>query len=138
MLKRGVRDTEPVIRRKMAFLVGTLVMQDGEKYEGEVPGEVRNLVEASEKENGPEGSLVTGLKREGVFAALVEGLQEGGDDVEYDENALRALSRAAQRDGLTSEERAAVKATWAKWGNAGQAERGFQGEDAQEISKVFA
>ena len=138
MLKRGVRDTEPVIRRKMAFLVGTLVMQDGEKYEGEIPGEVRNLVETSAKENGPEGSLVEGLRRGGVFGALVEGLGEGGDDVEYDENALRALTRAAQRDGLTSEERGAVRAAWAKWGSAGQAERGFEGEDAQEISRIFA
>lgn len=138
MLKRGVRDSEPVIRRKMAFLVGTLVMQDGEKYEGEVPGEVRNLVESSQKENGPEGSLVAGLKEQGVFGALVEGLQEGGDDVEYDENVVRALSRAAQRDGLTSDQLGAVKATWAKWGSAGQAERGFEGEDAQEITRVFA
>lgn len=122
----------------MAFLIGTLTMQSGEKYEGEVPGEVRNLVEANEKEGGEKENLVQGLQREGVYTALSEGLRSGSEDVEYEENIVRALSKAAANGGLSESEKSGARDIWQKWGSAGQAERGLEGEDAAEITKAFA
>lgn len=138
VLSKGVGDAEPVIRRKMAFLIGTLTMQSGETYEGDIPGEVRNLVEADEKTAGVKESVVEGLKREGVYSALLKGLTESDVDVEYEENAIRALSKAAQKDGLSGDEKKQVKDLWASWGKSGQADRGLEGEDAAEIAKAFA
>lgn len=138
VLARGVVDPEPVIRRKMAFLIGTLTMQSDEKYEGEIPGEVINLVEEHTKSGGRSEDLVSALKREGVYSALVKGLKESSDDIEFEENALRALAKAAEKDGLTHEEKHDVKTLWHSWGPQGQEERGLQGEDASHIHKVFA
>ena len=137
-LSRGVQDPEPVIRRKMAFLVGTLTMQSGEEYEGDIPGEVRDLVETHTKSGAVDESLVAGLKREGVYAAMINGLKEDGGDVEYEENVVKALSKAAEKDGLTSEQKEEVKSVWNRWGKAGQEDRGLEGEDAAEISKIFS
>ncbi|KIS02083.1 hsp70-like protein [Cryptococcus deuterogattii 2001/935-1] len=136
-LKRGVNDPEAIVRRKMAFLVGTLAMQSGERYEGEIPSEVRNYIEENEK-NAPTESLVEGLKREGVFTALVEGLKQGVDDVEYEENAMRTLVRAHQKGGLTVSEKSDVKTIWEKWGKQGRQERGLDGEDGREISDALS
>ena len=133
-----MRDATPVIRRKMAFLVGTLVLQSGEKYEGEIPDEVRNLIQERMAPGSEEGeSLVEGLKREGVFAALLEELEAGGGDWEFEENALRALVNTAERGGLSEGERTRLKGMWEKLGTIGQNERGFGGEDGVNISKVL-
>lgn len=138
VLRQGVSDPEPVIRRKMAFLVGTLVMQSGEKYEGDIPNEVRNLIE-EKMEAGDEESLVDGLRREGIFSALAEALKTvDGEDFEFEENALRALVRAAEKGGLSQEEKAEVRSLWEKLGAVGQNERGMGGADGAEVSKILA
>ena len=125
VLRHGVVDDDVSVQRKMAFLVGTLVMQDGEKYEGELPPEVQNLLEESLRQ--PVGGLVDGLKAHGVLAALLEGLQKG-DDVEQEENAMRALMDASKKGGLDETQKEALKRVWAGWGEEGQAERGFEGD----------
>ena len=137
MLRTGVRDPTPVIRRKMAFLVGTLVLQSGEKYEGEIPDEVRDLIKERTASSGEGESLVEGLKREGVLAALLEELEAGGGDWEFEENALRALVNAAERGGLGEGERTRLKGMWEKLGTVGQNERGFGGEDGVNTSRVL-
>lgn len=111
-------------------------MQSGERYEGEIPSEVRNYIEENEK-NAPTESLVEGLKREGVFTALVEGLKQGVDDVEYEENAMRTLVRAHQKGGLTVSEKSDVRTIWEKWGKQGRQERGLDGEDGREVSDAL-
>lgn len=113
-------------------------MQSGEKYEGEIPGEVRDLVEAHAKSGAVEVDLVAGLKKEGVFAAMLDGLKEEGGDVEYEENVVRALAKAAEKGGLSGEQKEEVKGIWTKWGKEGQEERGLEGEDAVKISKIFS
>ncbi|WVQ83081.1 hypothetical protein IAT38_005219 [Cryptococcus sp. DSM 104549] len=141
VLKRGVVDSDPIVRRKMAFLIGTLAMQSGEVYEGEIPNEVRNLLEERMKAaqgEGPSETLVQGLQREGVFAELVKGLKESGEDVEYEENTLRALARAAEKGGLTNGEKTELRGLWEKLGAAGQEERGLSGSDGKDIEKAFS
>ena len=123
----------------MAFLVGTLVLQSDEKYEGELPSEVRTLIEEKMEASGDGESLVDGMKREGVFAALVEAVKNGdGGDFEFQENALRALARAAMRGGLTEGEKAKVKTVWENLGALGQDERGLGAEDGLDIVRAFA
>jgi hsp70-interacting protein len=136
-LKTIATDSATVIRRKAAFLIGTLIMQSGEKYEGDIPKAVVELIK--ERTNSGEVSepLVDGLKREGVIGALLVGLKDS-EDVEYEENAIRALVRAVERDILSPEEVAEVKSIWTKWGSSGQAERGLDGQDGQDIEKVLA
>lgn len=136
VLREGLGDSEPVIQRKIAFLLGTLVLQARDKFEGEMPNEVRNLLEERAKEaGGVEEDLLVGLEREGVFAAAVKALAQS-DDIELEENAIRALARAAAAGAL--KEKAEVKAIWDKWGVEGQKERGLEGEDAKEISAALA
>lgn len=136
-LKSIVTDSQTVIRRKAAFLIGTLIMQSGEKYEGDIPKPVVELIQ--ERMNSGEVSepLVEGLKREGVIGQLLVGLKEGGD-VEYEENAIRALSRAVEKGVLSAEEIGEVKGIWTQWGTAGQAERGLDGQDGKDIEEILA
>lgn len=136
-LKSIVTDSQTVIRRKAAFLIGTLIMQSGEKYEGDIPKPVVELIQ--ERMNSGEVSepLVEGLKRERVIGQLLVGLKEGGD-VEYEENAIRALSRAVEKGVLSAEEVGEVKGIWTQWGTAGQAERGLDGQDGKDIEKILA
>ena len=112
-------------------------MQSGEKYEGDIPKAVVELIK--ERTNSGEVSepLVDGLKREGVIGALLVGMKDS-EDVEYEENAIRALVRAVERDVLSPEEVAEVKSIWTKWGSSGQAERGLDGQDGQDIEQVLA
>ncbi|OCF33507.1 hsp70-like protein [Kwoniella heveanensis BCC8398] len=151
VLKEAVNDGDKVVRRKTAFLVGTLVMQSGEKYQGEIPNEVRGLLEERMKEVQQSGQasegLLEGLKREGVFAALLDGLKgtqaqtEGGEvdvDVEYEENALRALVKAVSKGGLDSAEKEQLKDIWNGWSFEQKEERGFVGEEGKEIEAGLA
>ena len=139
-LLEGVADSEPVIRRKMAFLVGTLTMQSGEKYEGEIPNEVRNLIEERIKETAgqPSETLVDGLKHSGVYSALIKALASGSGDVEFEGNALNALARAAEKGGLSGSEKAQVKTFWESWTENDREERSLGGEDGKEISAALA
>lgn len=113
-------------------------MQSGEKYEGEIPKAVVELIQQRMDSGQQSEPLVEGLKREGVLSALLKGLQESDGQVEYEENALRALVRAVEAGALTQDQASAVKSVWQKWGTAGQAERGFEGSDAQDVEKALA
>ncbi|WWD18500.1 hypothetical protein CI109_102952 [Kwoniella shandongensis] len=142
-IKRGVVDSDPVVRRKMAFLLGTLVMQSGAMYEGEIPNEVRNLLEERMKETQGQTteSLVDGLKREGVFEGLIDELKrsknEDDVDLEFEENAIRALAQASEKGGLTDEQKKDLRSVWTAWGVKGQEERGLEGEDGKVISSAL-
>jgi len=111
-------------------------MQSGEKYEGDIPKPVVELIQERTKSGEVSEPLVDGLKREGVIGALLVGLKDS-EDVEYEENAIRALARAVERGVLSTEEVAEVKSIWTTWGTTGQAERGLDGQDGQDIEKVL-
>ena len=112
-LKSGVADPEAAIRRKISFLVGTLTLQSGEKHEGEIPSEVVRLIEENSKAaTGPSQTLVEGLEKHGIYGTLIETLAKGDDDVEYEENAIRALSNAASRAGLSAPQKESLKGQW--------------------------
>lgn len=140
VLRRGVSDPQPVIRRKMAFLVGTLVMQSNETYTGELPDEVRQLIEErtqTQRETQTQ-TLIAGLEKEGVFNALVEALRTSDSDIEFEENAIRTLSQAAKQGVLSDEEKKALKGIWTTWGAEGQSERGLGGEDGKVVEQSLA
>lgn len=58
-------------------------------------------------------------------------------DVEFEENAMRALISAYDRDGLDAGEKKDLLGVWTKWGPEGRESRGLGGEDGVEIGKVF-
>lgn len=115
-------------------------MQSREKYDGaaeDMPNEVRNLLEERTKAaGGVEEDLLKALEREGVLGAAVKALQ-GSDDVEFEENAIRALGKAAELGALSAEEKRACKEIVEAWGDAGKEERGLSGADG-EVDKAFA
>lgn len=142
----GVADADRVIRRKVAFLLGTLVLQARDKWNtDEMPGEVRTLLAEHAKAAGGDifADLITSLAAQGVLRSAVAALAASAgstdaDDVEYEENLVRALANAASAGGLTPEEKAQVAAIWAKWGAEGQAARGLEGQEANDISDALA
>ncbi|KAK4684729.1 hypothetical protein P7C73_g5438, partial [Tremellales sp. Uapishka_1] len=139
ILSAGVLDPAPLIKRKFAFLVGTLVMQSTEEYKGDdIPTEVKNLLEEQLKNPSSEAEgLVAGLKRNQVFGNLVKGSEEE-TDVEYQENAIRALVRALQAEGLEEEEKTILTERWRGFSEEQREERGLGGEDGKDIDKVLA
>lgn len=140
VLREGLADADAVIRRKISFLLGTLVMQSRQKFEGaaeDMPSEVRNLLEERAKAaGGVEEDLLQALEREGVLSAAVAALQKS-DDHEFDENAVRALGQAAELGVLSAKEKASCKAVVDGWGADGKEARGLAGSDG-EIIKAFA
>jgi len=137
-LLQGVSDSESVVRRKMAFLIGTLVAQSNEEYTGEIPGEVRALIEESSASGNKNGNLVDGLKDAGVFARMLAQIRDGDEsDVEFEENCMRALVAAFEKGGLENGEKQDLAGVWGKWGDDGREARGLGGEDGVQISKVL-
>lgn len=141
-LKTIVSDSQPVIRRKAAFLVGTLVMQSGEKYEGDIPKPVVELIKERMDSGEVSTPLAEGLQKEGVLSQLLAGLKastSGSEgDVEYEENALRCLARALDKKVLSAEDKAELKSIWDSWGAEGRSQRGFEGQDAQDVEQSLA
>ncbi|CAK9780784.1 hypothetical protein CC85DRAFT_289123 [Cutaneotrichosporon oleaginosum] len=147
VLRAGVADTDLVIRRKMNFMLGTIVNQARDAFNGEMPNEVRNLIEEQAKTSGAkpgsEGDeLLLALQREGVFEAAVDALARDPridpEDAEYEENAIRALARAAEYGALSDEEKSQLQSVWAEWTPIGRAHRGIEGADAEAIDKALA
>lgn len=131
----------------MCFMLGTIVNQARDKFEGEMPTEVLNMIEeqakASGAKPGSEGDdLLLALQREGVFGAAISALaldpRIDPEDAEYEENAIRALARAAEFGALSDEEKAQLKGVWDAWTPVGRGHRGIEGADAEAIDKALA
>ena len=124
----------------MAFLIGTLVMQSGEEYGGEIPKEVEEVVKQHLEGSSPEPkqNLLQGLEGYGVLSALVESLKGDFVDIEFEENAMRALAAAAEKGGLSQQEKTMVKAVWDLWGEEGQKGRGLGGEEGKTIGQALS
>ena len=114
-------------------------MQSGEVYEGDIPKAVVELIQQRMDSGETSIPLVEGLKSGGVLSALVKGLMESeGDDIEYEENSIRALAKAAESGGLERSEVDGLKGLWERWGAQGQAERGLDGQDGKDVEKALA
>ena len=128
----------------MAFVIGTLVMQSGEEYSGEIPPEAVQAIQSASNANreadGKSEVLIEGLKREGVLGDLLRNLGRTSEevDVESEENAVRALSAALEKGGLSDNEKVELRGIWERWGEAGREERGLTGEEAASITRSLA
>ena len=134
-LRQGVSEQDENVRKKMAFLVHTLTLLAGEKFEAELPKDAVDWVK--DRVEG-QGEVVDGLRDHGVYTGLLDGLKSQAAQIEYEEWAVMALAHASAKGGLTGDEKAEVKAIWDAWGRAGREERGLQGEDATQISALLA
>ncbi|GMK53977.1 hypothetical protein CspeluHIS016_0105630 [Cutaneotrichosporon spelunceum] len=146
-LRAGVADPDRVVRRKMTFMLDALVRQSRDSFEGEMPTELANMIEERTKATGgkpgTEGdNLLLALEREGVFKAAIDALARDAraepEDVNCEENAMRALSRAAEYGALSDEEKAKLKSVWDSWSPQEREQRDFSGVDAEEIEKALA
>ena len=126
----------------MAFLVGTLVLQSGEEYNGEIPPEVVQAIQDAANNrtqvDGKSETLLEGLRREGVLSGLLGSLRDVTEDVEFEENAMRALGAALEKGGLSDGEKVELRSIWERWGEAGREERGLSGEEAASINRLLA
>ncbi|BEI83019.1 hypothetical protein CcaverHIS002_0308870 [Cutaneotrichosporon cavernicola] len=147
VLRQGVADSDLVIRRKMCFMLGTLVNQARDAFDGEMPNEVVNMIEEQAKvtdvKPGAEGeNLLLSLQLLGVFEAAIDALARDPRidpvDSEYEENAMRALARAADFGALNNEEKIQLKGVWNTWTPIGREQRGIEGADAEAIEKALA
>lgn len=140
-----MQDDDLVIRRKVCFMLTALVNQARDAFTGEMPSEVRNMIEEHAKQSGGDAKaedLLAALDRNGVFEAAISALardpKDDPEDAEYEENAMRALVRAAEFGGLKDEQKGQLKDIWTAWTPIGKERRGLEGADAEEISKVLA
>jgi hypothetical protein len=117
-------------------------MQSGEKYEGDIPKPVVELIKERMDSGEVSTPLAEALQSEGVLSQLLAGLKESTGksegDVEYEENAVRGLSRAAEKNVLSAEDKAELKGIWESWGAEDRAQRGLEGQDAQDIETSLA
>lgn len=123
VLKAGLRDPDGVVRRKVAFLLGTLIMQCGEGFTTE--DGVTDLTKKEEAEKG----MMTTMRTNEIFPALLESITHplplgpDGDSTDPDwdmtEKSFRALMGAVEKGGLGSEEKAVLKGLLERWRREG-------------------
>jgi hsp70-interacting protein len=109
VLRQGLRDPEGTIRRKIAFLIGTLIMQSGEGANG----------------SSSSGEMVAALKENGLTEALMSSLTDplplgpdGSEEPDHDllEKSFRALVGIAEKDGLSVEQKSSLSNVITRWG----------------------
>lgn len=128
VIREGVSDPDVTIRRKVAFLANTLLIQSDE---------IENQKEA----------MVKTMQEQGITAALVKSLvsplptgedgQDDGVDADYQEKALRALVSAAERDGLSGEDKQRLTTLVGGWQASQWEEVGFSASEGKEAAGLF-
>jgi hypothetical protein len=134
VLREGLKDPDPTIRRKVAFLINTLLLQSDETPDA-----------SKIREEGP-NDMVRALKDHSVLETLVSSctspLPTGADgenlepDWDFQEKVVRAVLNAAERGGLEANQKKAVGDVWRRWGSDGKwGELGFSQSEGQDVAK---
>lgn len=140
VLRDGLRDPEAVIRRRVAFLINTLLLQSDEP--GLDGASVQPLDSLGRNE------LLAALQSHGIIDALVRAiaapLPAGPDgdapphDWDFFEKVVRALGAAEERGGVAPGQKREVGEVWARWGKEGRWEDlGFSNEEGQGVQRQF-
>ncbi|WVW84637.1 hypothetical protein I302_106671 [Kwoniella bestiolae CBS 10118] len=143
VLLRGLGDTDKTVRKKVSFLISTLVLQSNDRYDDkELPNEVRNVIEEltknTKKEEEKDG-LIAGLSRGGIFAELLVQLKEVKEDnLEFEENALKGLINALKFDGLSTQEKEQFKGIWMGLSIQQREERGLDKDEIASADGLLA
>lgn len=128
VIREGVSDPDVTIRRKVAFLANTL------------------LIQSDEIENQKEAMART-MQEQGVTGALVKSLvsplptgedgQDDGVDADFQEKALRALVSAAERNGLSGDDKQRLAAFVGGWQPDQWEAVGFSESEGKEATSLF-
>ncbi|WWC62527.1 uncharacterized protein I303_105123 [Kwoniella dejecticola CBS 10117] len=141
ILSKGLKDSDKNVRKKVSFLISTLVMQSNQEYQGELDNDVRNVLEELQKTSvvGYTDSIVEGLRASGILQQLLNGLGKLEEDhLEFEENLLKALINALRISGLNIEEKTKFKSIWDGLSAAQKEERGIGAEEDTEVVSLLA
>lgn len=133
VLNEGLKDPDPTIRRKVAFLINTLILQSDEQPE------IKKI-----KETGV-NPIISGMISHSIISTLISSctspLPTGKDgensepDWDFLEKVVRAIVSADERGGLDEQQRKEVGNVWSKWGEEGRWEDlGFSELEGVELS----
>lgn len=133
VIEEGLKDPDPTIRRKVAFLINTLILQSDEQPE------INQI-----KETGV-NLIISRMKTHSIISTLISSfispLPTGADgenaepDWDFLEKVIRAIVSADERGGVTKEQRREVGKVWKKWGDDGKWEDlGFSEMEGVELS----
>ncbi|WWC88707.1 uncharacterized protein L201_003620 [Kwoniella dendrophila CBS 6074] len=145
VLKNGLNETEDKnVRKKISFLISTLVIQSNDKYQGELPNEVRNVLEELQKQssnnnNIDKESLIQGLNDKGIFTELISSLKNLKEDaLEFEENSYKALINALKQNGLSPQDKSEFQKIWNGLNEQQKLERGLDQEDEKILKETSA
>ncbi|WVQ65813.1 uncharacterized protein L199_003991 [Kwoniella botswanensis] len=141
VLLKGLKDSDKNVRKKVSFLVSTLVLQSNDKYDQkELPNEVRNVIEELTKSNTvKEEGLIDGLSKSGIFQESLDQLQHVKEDnLEFEENSLKSLINALKTSGLNDEERGQFKGIWNGLNAQQREDRGLGKDEIESVNGILA
>lgn len=140
-LRDGLSDPDPTIRRKIAFLINTLLIQSTDMPEDSTQGSTPTA-------DGQPNEMVEKMSETQVFDALLKSLTKplpmGADgdisepDWDLQEKCTRALVSALERGGLDAEQRQTLAALWGSWKVDNQWENvGFTQSEAEQAKRLL-
>ncbi|KAJ9108150.1 hypothetical protein QFC19_002618 [Naganishia cerealis] len=139
-LREGLSDPDATVRRKIAFLINTLLLQSNDHPEG-AP---RDASSSSEQPNQMVQKMADTKVVDALIKSLVKPLPMGPDgdisepDWDLQEKCTRALVNALERGGLDGEQRKALAGLWRGWKIDNEWENvGFTETEAQEALKLL-
>ena len=140
-LREGLSDPDPVIRRKIALLINTLLIQSTDMPEDSTQSSTPAAV-------GQPNEMVEKMSETRVVDALLKSLTKplpmgaDGDISEPDwdlrEKCTRALVSALERGGLDAEQRQSLASLWDSWKMDDEWENvGFTPSEAEQAKKLL-
>lgn len=141
-LREGLSDPDPTIRRKIAFLINTLLVQstDMPTEDDSSP----NIKSNSEKPNEMVRKMAETKVIDALLKSVVKPLPMGPDgdiseqDWDLQEKCTRALVSALERGGLDAEQRRTLSNLWKGWKMDHEWENvGFTEAEAQQAIKLL-
>ncbi|KAJ9122069.1 hypothetical protein QFC24_004296 [Naganishia onofrii] len=140
-LRDGLSDPDVTVRRKIAFLLSTLLMQSDDYTEA---GAVVENPVTSTSPNKTVQKMAETKVLDALIRSLVKPLPMGPDgdisepDWDLQEKCTRALVSALERGGLDAEQRQALRDLWKGWKMDKEWEEvGYTEAEAQEALKLL-
>jgi hsp70-interacting protein len=144
MLREGLSDPDPTIRRKIAFLINTLLVQSTDMPTEEDAAPKPAEKEVSDQPNEMVQKMAETRVIDALLKSVVKPLPMGpdGDISERDwdllEKCTRALVSALERGGLDAEQRRTLGALWKGWKIDHEWENvGFTEAEAKQAMKLL-
>lgn len=140
-LREGLSDPDPTIRRKIAFLINTLLIQSTDMPEESTTS---SAPAAAGQPNEMVGKMSETRVIDALLKSLIKPLPMGADgdisepDWDLQEKCTRALVSALERGGLDAEQRKTLAALWQTWKIDHEWENvGFTQAEAKQAIKLL-